>query len=474
MKSTVLETANLYVKNNLDTLEKEFRQNFHIMPPIGWMNDPNGLVYALGKYHVFFQFHPYKAEWGPMHWGHYTSTDLIYWEWAGVALAPDAEYDSFGCFSGSAIEKDGEIYLMYTGVTDSSQKQVLARSRDGKNFRKIGVVIDSDKLPKSVAAGEFRDPKVFKRGERFYAVVGSKTDYAGVTLIFDSADLVNWSSGSILWQDANNITVNECPDLFSVNGKDVHLYCISERRDGGVVQKNLYSLGSFDEENRVFTAEKSGLLDYGDSFYAAQTLQTADGRVVLFAWLNAWSGKYYTAPHGWVGSLTFPRVITVKDGELIQQPIEELNRLFDPAKRKILSNVRVEGETELGGICGTSLSLKLKINLCGAERFGIKLAGRDAPALDIGFDENKVTVFSAAEDKLYVCDSFCRDGRADVHILADKTSAEIFFAGGRRVLTFIIPPEMMGEAVKFYSCGGIAVIENLEFNPVKDRNGISI
>src|SRR5699024_11051140 len=109
-------------------VEQTFRHTYHAMPPVGWMNDPNGLCYAFGKYHVFYQFHPYAAAWGPMHWGHYTSNDLIRWELQPTALAPDCAYDKDGCFSGSAIVKDGMLYLMYTAVADGKQTQAFARS----------------------------------------------------------------------------------------------------------------------------------------------------------------------------------------------------------------------------------------------------------------------------------------------------------------------------------------------------------
>ena len=113
----LLSEVNQYVDQNLGKVKADYRQAYHMMAPIGWINDPNGFVQYKGVYHLFCQYHPYSAQWGPMHWGHWTSLDLVHWKWQGVALAPDTEADCCGCFSGTAIVHDGTLYLMYTGVS---------------------------------------------------------------------------------------------------------------------------------------------------------------------------------------------------------------------------------------------------------------------------------------------------------------------------------------------------------------------
>lgn len=470
-KTKILKEADLYVISNRGIIDEKFRQVYHIMPPIGWMNDPNGVCYAFGKYHVFFQFHPYKAEWGPMHWGHYTSKDLIHWNWEGVALAPDNDYDSFGCFSGSAIMHNNELCLLYTGVTENKQEQVLVRSKDGICFDKFGVVIDRTKLPEGALLGEFRDPKVFKRADRFYIVVGSKTEEHGIVLLFDSDDLVNWHSRGILWEDPENSAVSECPDLFCVNGKDVLTYCISKNVNGKPQLENRYIIGCFDEKKGTFKAESMEKLDHGDSFFAAQTLLAEDGRTILFAWMNTWREKFYTAPFGWVGSLTFPRVVNIKDGGLVQLPAVELKELFVPNESIILDNVSIGMEKRLNDVGGLSLSLKLCVRYEKAGGFGIKLFKGEKEPLILYFDKKKdaVTVTSVAENKTYSCPCFEENGRIYLHILLDKTSAEIFVGNGKRVLTFNINPDWIGEDITFYAVDGEAIIEKLEFNPINNK-----
>ena len=117
----MLEKANEYIRQNyIDEKEKPL---FHVTPEAGWMNDPNGFSVYQGKVHLFYQFYPYKTEWGPMHWGHQVTEDLLKWEAYPVAMAPDQDYDHIGCFSGSAVEADGKHVLLYTGVSQKDGKR---------------------------------------------------------------------------------------------------------------------------------------------------------------------------------------------------------------------------------------------------------------------------------------------------------------------------------------------------------------
>ena len=120
--------ADSYIVHSLASVKKGYRHTYHVMPPVGWMNDPNGFCYAFGKYQLFFQFYPYGAAWNSMHWGHYTSEDFVKWQLQPTALAPSGTADRDGCYSGSAIVKDGKLYLMYTSVLGSRQTQSLAVS----------------------------------------------------------------------------------------------------------------------------------------------------------------------------------------------------------------------------------------------------------------------------------------------------------------------------------------------------------
>ena len=129
--------AEEYILNNKDKLKDVYRPQYHFVTQIGWLNDPNGMCFYKGEYHLFYQYHPYSDEWGPMHWGHAVSDDLLHWEYLPAAIAPDMPYDYVGCFSGSAVDDNGVLTLMYTGTVNKDEKsiqtQCIARSNDGIN-----------------------------------------------------------------------------------------------------------------------------------------------------------------------------------------------------------------------------------------------------------------------------------------------------------------------------------------------------
>lgn len=156
-----LERANEFIRTSKHLLKDDYRLNYHLMAEFGWMNDPNGFIHYNGEYHLFYQHYPYEPVWGPMHWGHAVSRDLVNWKYHPVALAPDQEYDKDGCFSGSAAVKDDQLVLLYTGhvVTGPNpdknyeQVQAMAFSKDGVNFHKYedNPIIGLDQIPEGLA-----------------------------------------------------------------------------------------------------------------------------------------------------------------------------------------------------------------------------------------------------------------------------------------------------------------------------------
>lgn len=155
------------------TIAGEPRPAFHLSARVGWMNDPNGFSFYQGKYHLFYQYHPYDSHWGPMHWGHAISKDLLCWKYLPIALAPDFPYDKDGCFSGSAIELDDHYHLlMYTGVVKDSHSQNSKREiqtqciaiGNGINYEKYpgNPVLTETSLPQGSSQFDFRDPKLWR------------------------------------------------------------------------------------------------------------------------------------------------------------------------------------------------------------------------------------------------------------------------------------------------------------------------
>lgn len=204
-----LKKADAYIEKN--KLSSKELPEFHVAPQIGWINDPNGFSYYNGKAHLFYQFHPYGKEWGPMHWGHCVSSDLIKWEYCPVALAPDMDYDVDGCFSGSAIATDKGHMLVYTGVSHEEingerqefQNQCIALG-DGKSYKKIekNPVITGDMMPENFSREHFRDPKVWKEDDGYYLVAGNKTsDGKPHVVLFYSENMYDWKYVSVLAED---------------------------------------------------------------------------------------------------------------------------------------------------------------------------------------------------------------------------------------------------------------------------------
>ncbi|MCM1146005.1 MAG: glycoside hydrolase family 32 protein, partial [Lachnoclostridium sp.] len=182
MMNQALENARKYEKIKEKEIAKEPRPAFHLSSRVGWMNDPNGFSYYNGEYHLFYQYHPYNSHWGPMHWGHAVSKDLLHWKYLPAALAPDADYDRDGCFSGSALTlPDGRHLLLYTGVSKETQpdgsmrdvqRQCIAIG-DGTDYEKYALnpVIDEKSLPENGSKYDFRDPKIWRKADGSYRCV---------------------------------------------------------------------------------------------------------------------------------------------------------------------------------------------------------------------------------------------------------------------------------------------------------------
>jgi len=341
---------------------------FHITGETGWINDPNGLIYFNGQYHAFYQYYPHATNWGPMHWGHVVSTDLTHWEYLPVALAPGGESGEDGCFSGSAIVHDGKIYLMYTGFWENQggesirQLQCLAESEDGINFKKRGIVIGENDLPKGYAPCDFRDPKVWRYNGEFWCVVAArKYDGKGRILLFKSNDLFKWTFVNDLFDKDSLGVMIECPDYnedlgymfsceqFQPAENGVHLNVHTSRWHVGKLD---YSSGRFKEENR-------GIVDYGFDFYAPQTFA---GAPVMIGWLNMWDRNVPSAKYGFAGMLTVPRKVNVVDGRLYQTPIVQATEVLTTSVHGRFDDKVVKGVVTINATGLEKLSLKMRSN----------------------------------------------------------------------------------------------------------------
>ena len=470
--------ADSYIVHSLASVKKGYRHTYHVMPPVGWMNDPNGFCYAFGKYQLFFQFYPYGAAWNSMHWGHYTTEDFVKWQLQPTALAPSGTADRDGCYSGSAIVKDGKLYLIYTSVLGSRQTQSLAVSSDGVHFEKLGEVIKSDQLPKSCARSDFRDPKVFKRGELYYAVLGSlSTQQEGQILLYRSPDLFKWEYVGTLRRDMLTTRgIYECPDLISLGGKDILIASPQgyETQDWRYenLHSSIYMVGELNTEKGSFHIDDEDEIDGGMDFYAPQTLSAPDGRTVMIAWMQMWSRTTPTAQHGWVGSMTLPRELTLKDGKLYQTPVREIERYR--WNEVHVDRVPLSGEVTLANVKGTCVELSFTLEPGTAERAGVKVFSDGTHDARIYYDRaSDKVVFDRSRMGIDIaCDVKERDasirsvrvdhgnGRISMRIFLDVSSCEVFLNGGERTMTGNVYSE--GSGISFFAEGGEAVLADIK------------
>ena len=301
------------------------RPKYHINPPQGWINDPNGVIKFKGLYHVFYQYHPYSLKWGPMHWGHVVSSDLLHWENLPIALTPGDEFDKDGCFSGSAIIYQDRLYIIYTGFifnedeTKIVQHQCLAYSEDGINFKKVGLIIGEDNLPKEFSINDFRDPMVYQENDEFILLVSAKRkDGNGNILKYKSKDLIHWEYVSFILNRDSLGRMYECVDYI----KDLNVLITSEqfRPIEGYCYHNVhscsYQIGEF--KNDKFIAKHEDTLDFGFDFYAPQVFLKDN---ILIAWMDMWDRNNPSEKYNFAGSLTIPRKLTIVNNELYQTPV---------------------------------------------------------------------------------------------------------------------------------------------------------
>lgn len=305
-----------------------YRLNYHVTAPSGWMNDPNGFSFFKGYYHIFYQYHPNSVKWGPMHWGHARSKDLVHWERLPIALRPGDSEDKDGCFSGSAIVKDDRLYLIYTGHNlknennsdDYWQNQNLAVSEDGITFKKCEANPIIPEPPIDNAA-DFRDPKIWFDNNKWFVILGSKNNKGlGRVLLYSSTDLKKWDYiGPIATAKSIDTEgyVWECPDFFKINGQDILIMSPQGIKAKDLKYRNFYQtgylIGKFDQVTNKFVHGEFHELDYGHDFYATQTMLAPDGRRLMFAWMDMWESEMPEQADGWAGALTFPRELHLKN-----------------------------------------------------------------------------------------------------------------------------------------------------------------
>lgn len=428
-----------------------YRLGYHVMAKSGWINDPNGFCYFNGYYHIFYQHYPYSAEWGPMHWGHARSKDLVHWETLPIALTPGSKEDKDGCFSGSAIVKGDTLYLFYTGhhyYDDGDpehfwQNQNMAYSTDGVNFTKYenNPVIASEPEDNTQ---HFRDPKVWEDNGHYYMIIGSQEkDGLGRVILYQSTDLKDWDYiGPIAKSESLNEEgfMWECPDLFKLNDKDI-LICSpqgiehQEKQYLNLFQTG-YFLGHLNSDKTSFNRDEFIELDHGHDFYAAQTTVTPDGRRILIGWMAMWESPMPEKEDGWAGALTLPRELELKDNHIYMKPVEELQSLRMQTLET--NKITLDSPTLLSDQ-SSHLEINLEHHFETTEEITTSFELKDTSdhsllTLKYNTQTNEFELYRADKDDSRFA-SITPSKQLKLQVYIDKSSVEIFINDGEAVFT---------------------------------------
>ena len=411
----------------------------HLEPKSGWLNDPNGLCFFGGKYHVYFQYAPESAYGaGGKCWGHWESPDLLNWRFTGTVLRPDCPDDRSGVYSGCGFVKGDTLNLFYTGnvkeegehdyITSGRGANVIrVTTRDGVTMSEKQTLLRNADYP-GYCSCHVRDPKVWEENGVYRMVLGARTlDDKGCVLFYRSDDLVKWSFDyelsvpdfGYMW---------ECPDVIDIGGRRFLGISPQGLPHGKAEHQNVYSAGYFRYDDTLHDFEE---WDYGFDFYAPQTFAAPDGRILLIGWMGIGDIPYTnpTDELGWQHCLTLPRELTVRfDGGIYQRPVREYNAL----KEKPVN-------LEKGGALKTELPFYFA-SLAPLDKF--TLVFEDMLEMSFGdgiftlrFTNNEI---GSGRDVRRV-----RLGRfTGIEIIADKSSLEIYLNGGEKVMsTRFYPPD---------------------------------
>lgn len=333
----------------------------HLKAPGNWMNDPNGFLFYKGNYHLFYQHFPYAPRWGTMHWGHAVSRDMVHWEHKGIALFPTKREDQNGCFSGSAVEHDGKMYIFYTGVRyevsdpedihvcvndQFEASQLMITSEDGMhfdNFHDKKVIIPAITDKKMGDRTHTRDPKVWRGKDAWYMVIGSKSEEKGKLLFYRSENLSDWTYMNQTTTGEKLGWMWECPDYFETENGQVLVFSPMGIMDDGKIHENhaLCTCVDFDEKTcSMNILDSYQFLDYGLDLYAPQSTVDEEGNRVLVAWLRmpeAVEGK-------WNGMFCMPRVVEVEHGHIYF-------RLHPNVKKAFCRKIETAAQADQDGYC---------------------------------------------------------------------------------------------------------------------------
>ncbi|MFE7896439.1 glycoside hydrolase family 32 protein [Streptomyces sp. NPDC057424] len=440
-----------------------YRPVAHLRPPRNWINDPNGLVFHDGHYHVFYQYNPYGATHANMHWGHFRSPDLLSWEPLPIALSPaPGGEDADGCFSGNAVSDGDRLIAFYSANrwdrSPQHQPVTTATSLDGgRTFTSRGDLLIPE-WPEDCTM--YRDPYVWQDGDGWRMLVGAAlADGRGAALLYESADLETWTYLGLFdarrqepvgGTDLHTGEGWECPQYLPAQSGRPAALIFSAWNDHEGARCVTALIG--EERGNTFTAGSPVFADHGPECYAPALLRAPGGRWLLWGWAPEAREESWAVADGWAGLLTLPREISVDgDGTLRQQPAAEL--LGQRGEHAVHAEGVVHGPepVELGSV-GSAFDLTARLEPAaaaglrllttpdGSEYLDIRL---DAAAGELVVDRDHASLDTRAQGGSYRMP--CPSGQpVELRVVVDHSIAEIFLTITGQVLTLRFYPTSGG------------------------------
>jgi fructan beta-fructosidase len=476
------------------TYKEQYRPQFHFSPKEKWMNDPNGMVYFNDEYHLFYQYHPLGTTWGPMHWGHAVSKDMIHWEHLPIALYPD---ELGAIFSGSAVvdwknstgffeENEPGLVAIYTsaGTYPASdrplQQQSLAYSKDnGRTWVKY----EGNPVLSDVNITDYRDPKVFWHEETNKWVMVLAT---GQTItIYTSLNLKEWQFASEFGHTAGSHDgVWECPDLFKlpVNGEQdkwIMIVSIGDNGQSAEGSRTQYFIGQFDGTTFVNDHDDSTILwlDYGrDNYAGVSWSDIQDGRRIYLGWMSNWRYANQVPTETWRSAMTLPRELslaTTKAGiRLFQKPVAEVRTIRKETESHPAIAVE-SGSTVSIPFTNALMEITLDFEKVSSSQFGMIIQHSEQEKTVIGYNavEEKLFVdrtlsgehsFSTSFPAIQEAPLKLDHQRLKLQLFLDTSSIEVFANNGEAAITSLLFPRESNKELVLFSNEGTTNVSHLK------------
>lgn len=422
--------------------------NFHLIPPSGWLNDPNGLCEFKGINHIYYQYTPFDATWGMKLWGHYTTADWITYKEYEPFIFSDIPEDQDGVYSGSAFIKDDKIYFYYTGnvkhidkdydyiVAGREQNTILITSNDGFTYKDKKVLFKNIDYPSDMSC-HVRDPQIFEKNNFYYMVLGARDlKDVGCVLIYQSKDLITWNYHMRIVPEKKFGYMWECPNLIEIDNKMFLICCPQGVEQEGINYANIYQCGYFpidlDLENKKYSLGKFKELDRGFDIYAPQTFLDENNRRIIIGWMGLPDAEYTnpTVKNGWQHALTMPRELIVKNNQLYQIPLVEFKNLRGKINKELNCNKEnVELDFNFSNCKNLEILLRNEIKLiykdniftldlkeCGYGRDKRSVYLTSLKELQIFLDNSSIEIFINSGEEVFTSRCYSKDLKTDLKI----------------------------------------------------------